>query len=401
MNLDRLALHQHRLERLDTQAVERRSAVEQHRVLLDDLLEDVPDLRDHRVDHLLGRLDVLHRLALDEPRHDERLEQLEGHQLRQTALVQPQRRARHDHRAARVVDALAEQVLAEPALLALEHVGQRLERTVAGARDRAPAAAVVEQRVDGLLEHALLVVDDDLGSAEVEQPLQAVVAVDDAPVEVVQVGGREAATVELDHRAELRRDHRDGLEDHVLGTVVGVDERRHHLQALDRARLLLPLRRAHLVLELGALGVQVDLLEQVPDGFRAHAAAEVLAESVRRAEAVLELTEDSLVRDDVLRLHLAEEVPDLADALRRVLDVGLRVGDVRLERLAEVLEHLLAVLFGQLLDVDVEAVSPEVVLLGEPGLLAGVQVLLAALERLTQLEYALLLLGGVAVEDLV
>ncbi len=33
-----------------------------------------------------------------------------------------------DDRAAGVVDALAEQVLAEPALLALEHVGQGLER---------------------------------------------------------------------------------------------------------------------------------------------------------------------------------------------------------------------------------------------------------------------------------
>ncbi len=58
--------------------------------------------------------------------HHERLEQLERHQLGQTALVQLERRADHDDRTARVVDALAEQVLAEPALLALEHVGQRL-----------------------------------------------------------------------------------------------------------------------------------------------------------------------------------------------------------------------------------------------------------------------------------
>ncbi len=73
-----------------------------------------------------------------------------------------QRRADHDDRTARVVDALAEQVLAEPALLALEHVGERLQRAVARAGDGPAAAAVVEQRVDGLLQHALLVVDDDL-----------------------------------------------------------------------------------------------------------------------------------------------------------------------------------------------------------------------------------------------
>ena len=124
VDLDRLALDQHRLEGLDAQAVQRRRAVEEHGVLVDDLLEHVPDLGDHRVDHLLGRLDVLRGLALDEPGHDERLEQLQRHELGQAALVQAQRRAGHDDRAARVVDALAQQVLAEPALLALEHVAR-------------------------------------------------------------------------------------------------------------------------------------------------------------------------------------------------------------------------------------------------------------------------------------
>ena len=67
-----------------------------------------------------------------------------------------------DDGAARVVDALAEQVLAEAALLALEHVGQRLERALVRAGDGLAAAAVVEQRVDRLLQHPLLVADDDL-----------------------------------------------------------------------------------------------------------------------------------------------------------------------------------------------------------------------------------------------
>ena len=231
----------YRLERLDAEAVQRRRPVQQHRVLVDDLLEDVPDLRDHRVDHLLGSLDVLDGLALDEPAHDERLEQLERHQLRQAALVELQRRTRDDHRPARVVDALAEQVLAEPALLALEHVRERLQRPVAGTGHGPAAAAVVEQRVDGLLEHPLLVVDDDLRRAEVEQPLQAVVAVDDAAVEVVEVAGRESATVELDHRPQLRRDHRDDVEDHPLGLVRRVLERGGDLEPLHRACLLLTL----------------------------------------------------------------------------------------------------------------------------------------------------------------
>ena len=100
VHLDRLALDEDRLEGLDPETVQRRCAVQQHRMLGDHLFEDVPDLGRHRVDVLLGRLDVLDGLPLDEPAHDERLEELERHQLRQAALVQLQRRAGDDHRAA-------------------------------------------------------------------------------------------------------------------------------------------------------------------------------------------------------------------------------------------------------------------------------------------------------------
>ena len=192
----------------------------------------------------LARLDVLRVVEVDQPLHDERLEQLERHLLGQAALVQLELRADDDDRTARVVDALAEQVLAEAALLALEHVGERLERAVARARDRTAAAAVVEQRVDGLLQHALLVVDDDLGRAEVEEALEAVVAVDDAAVQVVEVGRREAAAVELHHRAQVRRDDRDGVEDHPSGELRVCRNAVTTLRRLS-ARLALALAVAH------------------------------------------------------------------------------------------------------------------------------------------------------------
>ena len=185
------------------------------------------------------------------------LKQLERHLLGQTALAQLELRTDDDHRTAGVVDALAEQVLAEPALLALQHVRERLQRAVARARDGPAPAAVVEQCVDGLLEHPLLVVDDDLGRTEVEEALQPVVAVDHPAVEVVQVRGGEAATVELDHRAEVRRDHRHRVEDHahravdLVAVVVAAVERRDHLEALDRLGLAL------------ALGGRDDLLEDL------------------------------------------------------------------------------------------------------------------------------------------
>src|SRR5690606_26184612 len=114
---------------------------------------------------------------------DERLEQLERHLLGQAALVQLELRAHGDHRTAGIVDALAEQVLTEAALLALEHVRERLERALVRTGDGAATAAVVEERVDSFLQHALFVADDDVRRAELDQALQPVVAVDDAAIE--------------------------------------------------------------------------------------------------------------------------------------------------------------------------------------------------------------------------
>src|SRR4029077_14877383 len=173
----------------------------------------VPDLGPDALDDALRALDVVGEALLDQLAHDERLEQLERHLLGQAALVELELRPNDDDRAARVVDALAEQVLAEPALLALQHVGQRLEAMVAGPGDRPAAAAVVDERVARLLEHPLLVADDDLRGSQLEQSLEPVVAVDDAAVEVVQVGRGEAAAIELDHRPEVRRDDRQDGQD--------------------------------------------------------------------------------------------------------------------------------------------------------------------------------------------
>src|SRR4029077_10747679 len=136
-----------------------------------------------------------------------------------------------DDRAARVIDALAQQILAEPALLALEHVAERLQRPLVGAGDDAAAAAVIEERVHRLLQHALLVAHDDVGRAQLDEPLQPVVAVDDAAIEVIQVGGGEAATVERYQRTQLGRDHRHQLEDHPLRTSAGLEEVLAKLQA--------------------------------------------------------------------------------------------------------------------------------------------------------------------------
>ena len=134
MQVDRFAFDQDRLEGLNAETMERRCAVEQHRMLANDFVENVPDFRTNAFDHALRALDVVRLAAVDELLHHERLEELERHLFGQAALVQLQVRADDDDRTARVVDALAEQVLAEAALLAFENVGERFQRPVVRAR---------------------------------------------------------------------------------------------------------------------------------------------------------------------------------------------------------------------------------------------------------------------------
>ena len=57
MNPDGFALDENRLEGLHRQPVQRRRAIEQHRVALGDFLKDVPDFRRLALDHFLGRAD--------------------------------------------------------------------------------------------------------------------------------------------------------------------------------------------------------------------------------------------------------------------------------------------------------------------------------------------------------
>ena len=110
--------------------MERRRPVEHDRMLPDHFIENIPDLGALLFDHLLGRLDGGGQTAELQFAEDERLEQFQRHLLGQTTLMQFQGRAHHDDRSPRIVHPLAQQVLPEAALLALDHVRQRLQRAL-------------------------------------------------------------------------------------------------------------------------------------------------------------------------------------------------------------------------------------------------------------------------------
>ena len=278
MQLDRLAFDQHRLESLDAETVQGRCPVEHDRMFADDFFQDVPDDGFLVLDELLGLLDGgghPHRLELVE---DEGLEELERHQLGQAALMQLELRADHDDRTARVVDTLAEQVLTETPALALDHVGQRLQRTLVGTGHGLAATTVVEQRIDRFLQHALFIAHDDLGRLELKQALEAVVAVDDPAIEIVEVGGGETTTIERHQRAQLGRQHRQDLEHHPLGLDARALETFEDLQTLGQL-LDLGLRRGctQLFAQAGDIAVDIDRAQQIAHAFGAHDRAEVIA----------------------------------------------------------------------------------------------------------------------------
>src|SRR5690606_37247150 len=288
VQLDGLPFNQNRFESLNAQTVQRRCAVEQHRVFANDFFENVPDHRLVRVDHLLGGLDggrQAHDLELVE---DEGLEQFQRHQFGQTALVQLELRTHHDHGTTGIVDALAAPVLTETTALAFDHVGQGLELTLVGARHGLAAATVVQQRVDRFLQHSLFVAQDDVGSLELQQTLETVVPVDDATVKVVQVGGGETATIERHQLTQIGRQHRQDFHDHPVGLDAGLLEAFQHLEALGD---LLDLGVGGRGLEFGAQGfdfaVDVDGAQQFANGFRTHQGVEVVTVLFRLGEEVV------------------------------------------------------------------------------------------------------------------
>src|ERR1700691_2092464 len=252
VQLNRLAFDQDRLERLDAEAMKRRGAIEQDWMFANNLVENVPDFRLLLLDELLRLLDRGRKTLGVEPRIDERLEQFERQFLPQPALMQLEFRADHDDGTARIVDALAQQILAEAALLAFEHVSERLQRPLVGAGNDATAAAVVEQRVDRLLQHPFLVADDDVGSAQLDEPLQAIVAVNDAAIEIVEVGRGKTAAVKRSERAQVRLYLRQVGQDHPFRLVAGLDEGLNQLEPLgELLRLYLRGRFGDLLVQVG------------------------------------------------------------------------------------------------------------------------------------------------------
>ncbi len=268
-----------------------------------------------------------------EPVIDERLEQFERHLLGQAALVEPQVRTGGDDGSSGIVDALAQQILAEAALLSLQRVAQGFEGALVGAGDHPAVSSVIEQDIHRLLKHPLFVPHDDVGRIEIHQALEPVVPVDDAPVEVVEIRGGEPSALERHKGPEVGRQHRDDIHDHLLGLEARLAEGIHDLEPLGQ---FLPLRHRRggvdILPQLPVQLLQIEALEQDLDGLGADAGIELVAVELARlavfllgqqlpaGQARLFGVDDDIAVEVEDLLHVFEgQVEQIADLARQAL----------------------------------------------------------------------------------
>ena len=276
VQLDGFAFNQDRLKRLDTQAVQSRRTVEHDGVLFDDLFQDVPHHRRAGFDFLLCRFDSGCNPHGFQARKDEGLEQFQGHQFRQSALVQLEGGAHGNHGTTGVVDAFAQQVLAETTALAFDHVCQGFQCAFVRTCHGFATATVVKQGVHRLLQHALFIAGNDFRRFEFKQTAQTAVAVDHAAVQIIQVRGRETTAVQRHQGTQVRRQHRQHFQDHPLGLDARLLERFKHFEALG-VFLDLELRASQVIAQLFNRSFDVNAVEQIFDAFSTHLGLKLVA----------------------------------------------------------------------------------------------------------------------------
>src|SRR5260370_26974564 len=107
MNANGFTLDQLRFKRLNREAVQSRSTIQEYRMAPGYFVKNVPHFGRLAFNHLFRaayRVDVA---EIFQPANDERLEENQCHLFRQPALIQLELRTDDNHRAARVIDAFA------------------------------------------------------------------------------------------------------------------------------------------------------------------------------------------------------------------------------------------------------------------------------------------------------
>ena len=108
------------------------------------------------------------------------------------------------------------------------------------------------------------------------QLLEPVIAIDDAAVEIVEIGGSKAPAIERHQGPKLGRKHGNHVQDHPLGLIAALAERVHHPQPLGVLDTLLQAGvRLHFFAQFVAELIDIDVAQELFDRFGAHRGAEL------------------------------------------------------------------------------------------------------------------------------
>ncbi|CRH93010.1 Uncharacterised protein [Chlamydia trachomatis] len=197
----------------------------------------------------------------------ERLEKLQSHRLWQTTLVQLEIRTNHNHGTPRIIYTFTKQVLTETSLLAFEHIRNRFQRTVACTLNWTTAATVIEERIHSFLKHTLFVIHHNLRRIKINHALKTIIAVDNATIQIVEIGRCETTTVKLNHRTQIRRNHWKSIENHRFRLCTGVQECIHNFDSLESTRLALSSTSLDLFYEQIMLCLQIKIAQTALHSF--------------------------------------------------------------------------------------------------------------------------------------
>ena len=219
MKLDRLTFYKDRLECLDTQTMQCRCTVQHNRMLLNDVLKDIPYCRLKLLYHFLGIFDVVGSSVGNKLFHNERFEQLDSHLFRKTTLIDLQFRSYDDYRTSGIVNSFTEKVLTETSGFTFQHIRKGFQGSVSRTCNRTATTTIVDQGINCFLKHTFLIADNDIRSTKLQQSFQTIITINDSSVQIIQVRCCKTSTIQLYHRTQIRRNNRDCSHDHPLRTV--------------------------------------------------------------------------------------------------------------------------------------------------------------------------------------
>ena len=160
--------------------------------------------------------------------------------------------------------------MTEASLFPFEHMAQRFQWTTTWSCDRTTTTTVVDQSINGFLEHPFFVLHDDTRGIQLKQTCQTVVPVDHTAVKIVQVRGSKTATIQLDHRTKIWWNNWKDVENHPFWLVARFVEGIQDIQTTHSLHTFLTSCSLQFFFQESNFSFQIHLFQEVLDRFCTH-----------------------------------------------------------------------------------------------------------------------------------